>query len=60
MFEYSGYSDIRQLGRNYTLTIDGCTRLYTSVNCYSRRNLKLMSKILSTEISNERSQGSDV
>jgi hypothetical protein len=42
-FEFLGYSDIRQLGRFYSLTLNKkITRLYTSVGFLDTRNLAFM------------------
>lgn len=46
-FTYLGYSDVRQLGQFYSLTIDSkTTRLYTAVNFLTSANLELMSELL--------------
>lgn len=46
-FSYLGYSDVRQLGQFYSLTINNkTTRLYTAVNFLTTANLEVMSEIL--------------
>ena len=46
---FLGYSDLRQLGQYYSLTINGrITRLYTSVNFLTLENLRRMEVMLKT------------
>ena len=43
--KYKGYTNLSQLGRYYSLTVDHKnTRLYTAVNFLRRENIVLMSK----------------
>ena len=47
---FLGYSDVRQLGQFYSLTIDNkITRLYTTVNFLSLANIQRMEDMLKTE-----------
>lgn len=47
---YLGYSDIRQLGQYYSLTIDGkITRLYTAVNFLNPENLSRLGELMDME-----------
>ena len=47
---FFGYSDVRQLGQFYSLTIDNkITRLYTAVNFLSLANIQRMEEMLKTE-----------
>ena len=47
---YQGYTDIRQLGQYYSLTINGkITRLYTAVNFLALSNIHRMDGLLNVE-----------
>ena len=46
-FRYNGYTEITQIGQYFSLTINKkVTRLYTTVNCLSMSNRKLMEKLI--------------
>jgi hypothetical protein len=46
-FRFSGYTDLRQLGQYYSVSVKGwTTRLYTAVNFLSDSNVQLMKKII--------------
>ena len=51
---FLGYSDIRQLGQYYSLTINGkVTRLYTAVNFLNAANVSRMSELLKVQRDSE-------
>ena len=48
--KYLGYSDLRQLGQYYTFsTVNGITRLYTSVNFLHTANIYRMNELLKVQ-----------
>lgn len=45
--EFSGYSDVKQLGQYYSFTVNkSLTRLYTAVNFITKQNILLMNKLI--------------
>ncbi len=47
--EFLGYSDVRQLGQYYSVTMgESITRLYTAVNFLSSHNIYLMNELIPT------------
>lgn len=45
--EFSGYSDVKQLGQYYSFTVNkNLTRLYTAVNFITKQNILLMNKLI--------------
>lgn len=45
-FEYTGYTDLSQLGKYYAVTIaDRKTRLYTMVNFLQKKTVKLVEQV---------------
>lgn len=50
-FAYSGYTDLSQLGKYFTVTIGGSkTRMYTMVNFLQRRTIKLIEIITKGQV----------
>ena len=51
---FLGYSDARQLGQHYSLTINGSvTRLYTAVNFLNAANMARMNELLKVQRDSE-------
>lgn len=51
---FLGYSDARQLGQHYSLTINGSvTRLYTAVNFLNAANMAKMNELLKVQRDSE-------
>lgn len=51
---FLGYSDARQLGQYYSLTINGSvTRLYTAVNFLNAANMARMNELLKVQRDSE-------
>ena len=47
---FLGYSDIRQLGQYYSLTINNkITRLYTAVNFLNETNIQRLAQLISVD-----------
>jgi len=47
---FLGYTDIRQLGQYYSLTVkDNITRLYTATNFLSQANIELMETLVKVD-----------
>lgn len=53
-FMYSGYTDVSQLGKYFSVTIEGAkTRIYSMVNFLQRSTIKIVEQIAKGELFDE-------
>lgn len=54
LFAYTGYTEVSQLGKYFSVTIEGGkTRLYSMVNFLQRNTIKLVEEIAKGKLFNE-------